>query len=212
MKTYTVYIFLLFIYILTSYLIIDYRSYEHPKSSLITRIILYWMAFCIFIGLYEFLLYFNTDYIISLPKMNKYTPNYWVENVSVKDIFDHKFWSKGWREYGKYCDSRYIKPTNLIHYIEIRHAITACFYIYFLYYYFRYNTLNNFFINILLILLPSIGLISTIIYFITLYFHLKKNPIKKGTKFWIYLLINVPWLIFPALILYNGVSMIKPPK
>lgn len=208
MKTYNVYYVLLFVYILTSYLIIDYRSYK--PNSMLTKIILYWMVFGIFIGLYEFLLYFNTDYIISLPKMNKYSPNYWVEHVSVKDIFDYKYWCKGWREYGEYCDTRYIKPTNLTHYLELTHAVTVCiFYVYILYYYHNYRTLNTKLIWYILIFVASIHLIGTIIYFITLEYYLKKNPIKKGTKYWIYLLINVLWLIFPSLIIYKGISILR---
>jgi hypothetical protein len=177
--------------------------------SLLTRVILYWMVFEIFIGLFELVLFFKHRYIVSLPLLDSRKENFWYREIPLHSIVESKFWSKGWREYGDFCDTRYTKPTNIVHYIELIHAISAFFYIYILYYFFRYNTINTSFIGKLMISIASIHLIETLIYFMTFYLHLHKNPIKQGLKFWSYLLLNALWLILPALVLVKGIMVLR---
>jgi len=208
-KNYTVYMCALLLYFIISYMVIDYRSCKgkHDLHSVLTKVILYWMVLGIFIGLFELVLFFKSDYISSLP-LPSIKQNFWYNDIPLHSILTPNFWSKGWREYGDFCDTRYIKPTNMVHYIELIHAITAFVYIYILYYFFRYNTINTSFIGKLMVSISIIHLLGTIIYFITFYSYLNKKPIKKGLKFWSYLLLNILWLILPTLVLVKGISIV----
>jgi hypothetical protein len=187
-------------------MLIDYRSGKGRSPSVLTRVILYWMVFGVFIGLFELVLFFNNRYIASLPLVKQ---NFWYRDIPLHSILKSKYWSKGWREYADFCDTHYTTTTSMVHYIELIHAISAFFYIYILYYFFRYNTINTSFIGKLMISIASIHLIGTLIYFMTFYLHLHKNPIKQGLKFWSYLLLNALWLILPALVLVKGIMVLR---
>lgn len=211
-NNYTVYSFSLLFYFIVAYMLIDSGSGKGRSPSVLTRVILYWMVFGIFIGLFELVLFFKHRYIASLPSINSGKPNFWYRTIPLHSILESKFWSKGWREYGDFCDSRYTTPMNIVHYIEIIHALTAFIYIFILYYFFRYHTLHTSFIGKLMVSIASIHLLFTFIYFITFYLHLTKNPIKQGMKFWSYLLLNVLWILMPLLVLVKGILILRDKK
>ena len=209
---YTVYSFSLLFYFIIAYMLIDSSGSGKGRSrssSVLTRVILYWMVFGVFIGLFELVLFFKHRYIASLPLLKQ---NFWYRVTPIHSILESTFWSKGWREYGDFCDSRYTTPMNIVHYIELIHAISAFIYIYILYYFFRYNTIQNSFIGKLMVSIASIHLLFTFVYFITFYLHLTENPIKQGMKFWSYLLLNVLWIIMPLLVLGKGIMILRNKK
>jgi len=211
-KNSTVYSFSILLYFIVAYMLIDSGSAKGRLPSLLTRVILYWMVFEIFIGLFELVLFFKHRYIVSLPLLDSRKENFWYREIPLHSIVESKFWSKGWREYGDFCDTRYTKPTNIVHYIEFIHAISGFIYIYVLYYFFRYHTLHTSFIGKLMVSISSIHLLFTLVYFITFYLHLTKNPIKQGMKFWSYLLLNGLWIIMPLLVLVKGIMILRDKK
>jgi hypothetical protein len=204
MQTYIVYILSICVYFISSYLLIGRGS-----ASPLTRVVLYWMMFGLFIGVFEVVLFIKKHHIAALPPAVK---NFWMRDISLPGIFQANFWSKGWKEYGDFCDSRYLTTQNLVHFIELIHALTAFTYAYIIYYFVRFGTLNKPWIGYLMISISACHLFFTLIYFASLYFHLSKNPIQKGTKFWLYLLTNALWLIMPVLVLVKGVDILRKKK
>jgi len=203
MITYLIYILTIIFYLLIAYFLIDYKTYINV--SILNRIVLYWMVFSLFIALFELLLFTSSDYIINISKKQK---NFWYENIPISNILSYTFWSKGWSEYGFFCDSRYKEKKNIVHYIELIHAITAFIYVYILYHYVRYNTIDTSFIGKIMISISTIHLLFTLIYFITFLFNFNKNPITTTIKFWVYLLLNILWIVFPSLVLLKGINIL----
>ena len=175
--------------------------------DLLTKIILYWMIFCILIGILEFVLFFMSKKISLMS--NNIKSNYWLREIEWQKLFKPTFWSYAWKEYGDFCDQRYRNHKNLVHWIEITHAITSFLYLYIIYQFIRNkNIQTSQVIGGLLIAIASIHLIGTVIYFSTFYKFLNKNPIKKSTKFWIYLALNLLWVVMPVVILVKGSKLI----
>lgn len=199
MKIYLIYIFFLLLYFFVSTYIITFYN----KSDILTIIVLYWMMFCVLIGLLELVLFFKDKYISQLPKYSK--TNYWLRDIKPNELFNFNIWSHGWKEYGELCDSRYLKTKNLVHWLEITHSFTSFIYIYIIYKLITVkNIIKNRLIGILMMIISSIHIIGTFIYFLTFNKYLKKNPIKKTTKFWIYLFSNFLWFIMPIIVLVKG--------
>ena len=203
MKTYLIYILLFFLYLFVTNFLISVSN----KPDVLTTVVLYWMIFCILIGLLEVVLFFASKYISQLPKYIK--TNYWLRDIAPNKIFHYKFWSHAWKEYSDFCDSRYTKPKNIVHWLEINHAVTSFIYIYIIYKLVTGKTItNNKLLGILMMAIPSVHIIGTIIYFFTFDKYLKKNPIKKTTKFWIYLFLNLLWFIMPVFVFVKGYKII----
>jgi hypothetical protein len=208
MQTYLVYILSIGVYFLSSYFLLGGGGGGGggKDSSLLTQVVLYWMVFGIFIGLFEVVLFLKKRYIAALPRRAK---NFWLRDISLPGIFQANFWSKGWKEYGDFCDSRYLTTQHLVHFIELIHALTAFAYGYILYYYMRFRTLDNPMLGKMMIVIASCHLFFTLVYLCSLYFHLSNNPIKKGPKFWFYLLTNSLWVIMPVLVLVKGLEILR---
>lgn len=203
MKTYLIYIlFFIFYFFVTNYLIS-----ASNKPDVLTSIVLYWMIFCVLIGVLEVVLFFTSKYISQLPKYTK--TNYWLRDITTSEIFHSNFWSHAWKEYGDFCDARYIKPQNIVHWIEINHAVTSFIYIFIIYKLLTGKNMNKQpLIGILMIAISSVHLIGTIIYLLTFDKYLKKNPLKKTTKFWSYLSLNFLWFIMPVFVFVKGCKII----
>lgn len=203
MKTYLIYILFFILYLFVS----NYLISAFNKPDVLTTIVLYWMIFCVLIGVLEVVLFFTSKYISQLPQY--ITKNYWLRDITTNKIFHSNFWSHVWKEYGDFCDSRYIKPKNIVHWLEINHAVTSFIYIYIIYKLITGKTITkNKLIGILMIAISSVHIIGTIIYLLTLDKYLKKNPIKKTNKFWSYLSLNFLWVFMPVFVLVKGCKII----
>ena len=200
MKTYLIYAFAFFFYFYVARTMVSYK-----KQDTFTQIILYWMIFCIFVGLLELVLFFKSNYISRLPH-NK-TTDFWLRDIASADIMHSHYWSHAWKEYGDGCDTRYTQSKNIVHWIEIIHALTSFIYIYIIYQFMTKK--NSMLIGILLVVISSIHLFNTLVYFVTFKKYLNKNPIKKTTKFWSYLSLNFFWILMPILLLVKGGQMIS---
>ena len=166
------------------------------------------MIFCIFIAMLEMVLFFSSKYIYHLPT-NKKT-DYWLRDITPNKIFHSNFWSQAWKEYGDNCDTRYIKNKNIVHWIEIIHALTSLIYIYIIYKFIAKKNINkNLVIGILMVSISSVHIIGTLIYLSTFYKYFKNNPVKKTIKFWSYLSLNFLWVLMPILILIKGGQIIS---
>jgi hypothetical protein len=166
------------------------------------------MIFCILIGILEIVLFFTSKYIALLPTNSN--TNYWVRDIAPKKLFHSNFWSHVWKEYGDYCDNRYIKKINFVHWLELSHALTSFIYIYIIYKFVTTKNIEtNLVIGSLMVAISVIHITGTFVYFSSFYKYLKNNPIKKGNKFWLYLALNLLWVFMPCLILVKGVQIIS---
>ena len=152
MKTYIIYLLFFIFYIIIS-------NYIVSNQTFFIKIILYLMIFCIFIAMLEMVLFFSSKYIYHLPT-NKKT-DYWLRDITPNKIFHSNFWSQAWKEYGDNCDTRYIKNKNIVHWIEIIHALTSLIYIYIIYKFIAKKNINkNLVIGILMVSISSVHTLS----------------------------------------------------
>ena len=175
-------------------------------QSIFDKIVVFWLIFDILIGIFETLLFFNYQYIVYQSKTKK-EDDIINKNIPFKESFNYKYWLELWKEYGINCDERYNKEKNLVHWIELLHAITSIPFIYFVYKYI-YNKIFLKIDGILMIIISSIHIFGTIIYLISLYYNYEKNEKNLSKKFYIYKSTNYFWLIIPLFILVKGILIV----
>jgi hypothetical protein len=175
-------------------------------QSIFDKIVVFWLIFDILIGIFETLLFFNYQYIVYQSKTKK-EDDIINKDIPFKESFNYKYWLELWKEYGINCDERYNKEKNLVHWIELLHAITSIPFIYFVYKYI-YNKIFLKIDGILMIIISSIHIFGTIIYLISLYYNYEKNDKNLSKKFYIYKSTNYFWLIIPLFILVKGILIV----
>ncbi len=175
-------------------------------QSIFDKIVVFWLIFDILIGIFETLLFFNYQYIVYQSKTKK-EDDIINKDIPFKESFNYKYWLELWKEYGINCDERYNKEKNLVHWIELLHAITSIPFIYFVYKYI-YNKIFLKIDGILMIIISSIHIFGTIIYLISLYYNYEKNEKNLSKKFYIYKSTNYFWLIIPLFILVKGILIV----
>ena len=175
-------------------------------QSIFDKIVVFWLIFDILIGIFETLLFFNYQYIVYQSKTKK-EDDIINKDIPFKESFNYKYWLELWKEYGINCDERYNKEKNLVHWIELLHAITSIPFIYFVYKYI-YNKIFLKIDGILMIIISSIHIFGTIIYLISLYYNYEKNEKNLSKKFYIYKSTNYLWLIIPLFILVKGILIV----
>tara|TARA_Y100000991_G_C21951413_1_gene339979 strand:+ start:429 stop:1037 length:609 start_codon:yes stop_codon:yes gene_type:complete len=202
MKNYNILIIYLLIILIISFLL------SINIQNVFDKIIFFWLIFDILIGIFEGLLFFKYDYIIFESK-TEIQDNIITKDIPFKDSFNYHYWLELWKEYGLNCDPRYNEDKNLVHWIEIIHAVTSIPFIYFVY---KYIT-NKFFTKvdgILMIIVSTIHIFGTIIYLLSLYYNIEKNKrIKLTNKYYIYKSSNYFWLLIPILLLVKGINIVK---
>ena len=169
MKNYKI----LFIY-LSFFVIISYLLSKNI-NSIFDKIIFFWLIFDILIGIFEVLLFFKYEYIVKSKK--KECNDIMNKDIPFRKTFNNEYWLKWWEEYGLNCDFRYNSDRNLVHWIELIHAVTSIPFIYFIYKYIRKIMFTKV-DGILMIIISTIHIFGTIIYLISLYYTVEKNKKK----------------------------------
>ena len=202
MKNYNILIIYLLIILIISFI------FSINIQNMFDKIIFIWLIVDILISIFEGLLFFKYDYIISESKTET-KDNIMTKDIPFKVSFHHNYWLDIWREYGINCDPRYNEEKNLVHWIEGIHAVTSIPFIYFVY---KYITNNSFtkIDGILMIIISTIHIFGTIIYLLSLYYDTETNKrIQLTDKYYIYKSTNYFWLLIPILLLVKGINIVK---
>lgn len=202
MKNYNILIVYLLIVLIISFIL------SINIQNVFDKIIFFWLIFDILIGIFEGLLFFKYDYIISESK-TEIQDNIMKKDIPFKYSFHHNYWLELWKEYGLNCDPRYNEEKNLVHWIEIIHAVTCIPFLYFVYKYIA-NKVFTKMDGIYMIIISIIHIFGTIIYLISLYYNTEKNIEKElSNRYYIYKSTNYFWLLIPLLILVKGINIVK---
>ena len=175
-------------------------------QSIFDKIVVFWLIFDILIAIFETLLFFNYKYIVYQSKTKK-EDDIMNKETSFKESFNYKYWLELWKEYGINCDKRYNKEKNLVHWIELSHAITSIPFIYLIYKYineYKFSKTDG----ILMIIISTVHIFGTILYLISLYYDSEKGNQNLPNKFYIYKSTNYVWLIIPLFVLVKGIFIV----
>ena len=202
MKNYNILIIYLLIILIISFVL------SINIQNIFDKIIFFWLVFDILIGIFEVLLFFKYEYIVSESK-TEIQDNIMEKNISFKESFRYYYWLELWKEYGLNCDYRYNENRNLVHWIEMIHALTSIPFLYFLYKYIMGDDFTKT-DGIFMVIISSVHIFGTVIYLISLYYSKDNNKGNKlSNKYYLYKSTNYVWLLLPLLILFKGVYILK---
>ena len=175
-------------------------------NNIFDKIIFFWLVFDVLIGIFEGVLFFKFEYIVNKSE-TKGGNNIMNKDISFTKSLNNEYWLEWWKEYGLNCDFRYNSDKNLVHWIELIHAITSIPFIYFIYKYIN-KVMFTKIDGILMIIISTIHIFGTVIYLISLYYIVEKNKKNLSKKYYFYKSINYFWLFIPILILVKGINII----
>ncbi len=199
----TLIVFSLLIYIIIAGIIMISAVYKNSiNHNIVTLLIMGWFVFNILICIYECLMIYNRrdlylpdTYICSHDNTCKVITNsFWTRRYGVSDLANKRFWLDGWSEYGRY-DRRYLDPSSFTHILEGINAFVSFipFILAIVYILLGYDWRTGW-IKWMLVAVSAVQLFFTIIYLVTLI------PVA-NQKYYPYVLFNIPWVLFPLMIL-----------
>lgn len=189
----------LLVYVVLAIIIIYYGG-----RDVITGILLGWLVFNTLICIYEITMVVNRRqmYISCQNEQGVIIdrPSFWKEEYEIEDFFRTEFWMDGWSEYGRF-DPRYLNPNSYVHLIE------------------SINVVDSLIPSILVIVLIlagydwRVGWVRTLLIIVSIFqivftvIYLLTSFDVGNSQYWFYFFFNIPWIIFPVLILvalYNN--------
>lgn len=167
-----------------------------PEFDFLSTILFWWLLINLFVAAFELLLFFNRK---SLNDEFCRT-NFWSSDV--RSIWDVMYYMMLWNDYSCLADPRYMNADDFVHYIEFLNSILvfAMVTVVLLQKIDEDGVIVNmdFMFKALMILLFVQGA-NCVIYFISLYSHLRTRQFNdvNTPRGQLYLILSFMWIVFP---------------
>jgi hypothetical protein len=176
------------------------------------RLILFWYIFNIFIGYIEAKMFFNQEYMSQKNPKYLENPNFYNKDYSYDELTGKEFVVDGFLEYVKSSgDKRYIETNkgDFVTWLEMLNAIIGSIFGIIIIYGLVTNKINVSNIAILLLIVSSMHLYGTVLYYLSYYTKTYKYVKNKDLKWYIHLvLFNIPWIVVPIILIVYSIRVI----
>jgi hypothetical protein len=184
-------------------------------KTVIPALIVFWCLFNIFIAYIEATMFLNQDYMAKKNKEYNENPNFYIKDYSFSSL-KRDFPVEGFLEYVRLSgDTRYTETFrgDFVTWLEMQNAGIALIMSLIIIVGIVSKKLSQITIAILLLIVSSMQLYGTILYFLSYYTKVYKNVENKNGKWFVHLfLFNLPWIVVPIILLAYSINIIKKPN
>ncbi len=173
-------------------------------STFNDRLIVFWLLFNIFIGYIEAKMFLNQNTMSKKKEEYDKNPYFYEKNYSLSEL-KTDFAVDGFLEYVRQSgDTRYIETYkgDFVTWLEMLNAIISLIFSSIIIYGIVTKKINILIIAILVLILSSMQLYGTVLYFLSYYTKVNSDKVNKGIKWVIHLfLFNLPWIVVPLILI-----------
>ena len=173
-------------------------------STFNDRLIVFWLLFNIFIGYIEAKMFLNQNTMSKKKEEYDKNPYFYEKNYSLSEL-KTDFAVDGFLEYVRHSgDTRYIETNkgDFVTWLEMLNAIISLIFSSIIIFGIVTKKINILIIAILVLILSSMQLYGTVLYFLSYYTKVNSDKVDKGIKWVIHLfLFNLPWIVVPLILI-----------
>ena len=173
-------------------------------STFNDRLIVFWLLFNIFIGYIEAKMFLNQNTMSKKKEEYDKNPYFYEKNYSLSEL-KTDFAVDGFLEYVRQSgDTRYIETYkgDYVTWLEMLNAIIALIFSLIIIFGIVTKKINILIIAILVLILSSMQLYGTVLYFLSYYTKVNSENVDKNIKWVIHLfLFNLPWIVVPLILI-----------